>query len=209
MFPVNFIYKVIPLELPIVTRNGVGYRCTEKFRTNFNGALGDVWLIYQTLKKQTWNLTIVSRKKVAEFNKNNILDQFAQNDLDTVWKYAFDHNFILNNGGQLKDGVQFTLEGPPVSEILASDLDKAELHISSEFYIPNKTRRILSEVLGISGSSAESFYKQGGFELLNNTRANRSLGKGCVVSLDVAQFRLFKNFQLGAEERNSCPTSKI
>ncbi len=75
---------------------------TGKFRVNANGNCVDVWLIYRCAKcKHSWNLTIYKRKKTAKIPMDEYL-QFLNNDLDLVYKYGNNIQFLKRNNADFK-----------------------------------------------------------------------------------------------------------
>lgn len=179
----SYTFNIIPGDLPLITRNGIEYSCTEKFRSNFNANVADVWLIYQTPRKETWNVEIISRTFVSKIEPD-LLERFASSDEDLVKYYAFNRDTIVKSGGKFSGDVPFTVEGPYFPGLLNSCNGDSALHLTSQYYIPNKTRKVLSSVLGVSGSQLRKISDSGILSLQNKSQLAKPFGKGCTVELD-------------------------
>jgi hypothetical protein len=201
-------YQVVPLALPSVLRNGILYTCTEKFRCNFNGNLGDVRLVYQDKDKRTWNMEIFSRKSVKELQLTNLFDKFANNDEEMVQRYAFDHENISKNGGSFLEELPFSIKGPSVQELLGYSND-VTLKIYSDCYLPVKNRKIFSDILDLPNTKLLDYYKQGGFSLPRSIQLNRRFMKGCELVMNIEKFKNYRlDKQLDSEHQESARYNK-
>lgn len=166
MFKNSLKFIVTPLNLPLVERNGLLYECSEKFRMNSNKDLCDVWLIYKSIKtNDTWNMSISRRVKVGSLNAS-LFDSFQMNDTKTVWKYAFDNEFIKNNGGKIHSDVKYIIECSDDikkngSKNLLIDKNHVTVILESRYFIPIKIKSILSNLFYISGSQLQKLQKDG------------------------------------------------
>lgn len=89
-------WRLQPIELPVVWRHCAGCRgsrafiCSERFRSNAQKKVLDVWLLYRCSDCDgVWKYPIVSRRRVTDIDPG-LRAAFESNDLGTVWRYAFD-----------------------------------------------------------------------------------------------------------------------
>lgn len=89
-------WRLQPVELPVVWRHCAGCRgsrafiCSERFRSNVQKKVLDVWLLYRCSECDgAWKYPILSRRRMADIDPG-LRTAFESNDLGTVWRCAFD-----------------------------------------------------------------------------------------------------------------------
>lgn len=195
----SYTFDIIPRALPLITRNGIQYTCTEKFRANSNGRYIDVWLIYKTPDKKTWNVEIISRGYVSNIEPS-IFDGFLCNDEELAKFYAFDRDTIVKSGGRFSGDVSFTVEGPDFPELINSCDGSNALHLSSQYYIPNKARNVLSSVIGVSGSQLKKLCDSKTISLPDKISLAKPFGKGFEVLIKFPELKQYLSDRPRLEE---------
>ncbi|WP_438433893.1 DUF1062 domain-containing protein [Gorillibacterium sp. sgz500922] len=155
--------EIIPTDTPrVLTRcrrckRSTEFYCSENFRMNAQQKTLDVWLIYRCTRcDSTWNREIVSRLHTDALD-NELRKQFAANDRETAWRYAFE----IDRLRRLTDGVQ---TGIPYRLELDHSLPEAGLFslvLACAHPFELRLGKVLAELLGVSRSELERWAEAG------------------------------------------------
>jgi hypothetical protein len=109
-------WRLQPVELPVVWRHCAGCRgsrpfiCSECFRSNAQKKVLDVWLLYRCSHCEgVWKYPIVSRRRLADIDPG-LHAAFESNDLETVWRYAFDLAALRVHVARIELSEQLSIE---------------------------------------------------------------------------------------------------
>jgi len=114
---------IVPSQTPNIIRHcskcnrKMAYYCSEKFRANANQTRVDIWLIYKCVKcDNTWKLTLYKGIRPHELPEG-LFDKFVENDAALAWQYAFDRNFLKQQGCIIDySNVNYTVNQPKTDD---------------------------------------------------------------------------------------------
>lgn len=137
----EIIWEVSVKNTPLLKRSchrceHYHFYCSEKFRINAQKKNIDIWLIYKCVKcDSTYNMTIFHRAKAGSINKD-LLHKFLENNLETVWKYAFSQAIARKNKVELDYGsVEYDVDyhGVPIEDLLNLDREMVSIKMKYPF----------------------------------------------------------------------------
>ncbi len=160
-------WEIIPDTTPEVKRNcpkcgeKKHYINSEKFRVNANGALIDIWLIYQCEKcKSTWNMTIHERINPNAISKIQY-EKFQSNDRELAIQYGLDTNMHKKNKIEaIWESVRYNIISKELSQ-RSERKDEQQYIIKCKYPLQIRADKLLSEKLQISRSKIRSLYENG------------------------------------------------
>src|SRR5262245_41232119 len=110
----EYVWKIVPKETPVIERNCTRcnnnrFICSDKFRVNSNKKMSDVWLFYKCINfDRTCNMNINDLKNLSLFD-HDLFCKFQENNIDLVWKFAFDKSIAKANKVRMNGNVEFDI----------------------------------------------------------------------------------------------------
>ncbi|WP_245686800.1 DUF1062 domain-containing protein [Tenuibacillus multivorans] len=129
---------------------------------NANQKIVDIWLIYNCLHcEETWNYPIISRVNV---NKIDSLEhqKFMNNDLETIWQYAFQINQLRKLCHDVNTDIRYELR----KDMLDSTSDGITIKIRCKYDFGLRVDKFIAEIFNISRSKVNKMVQDDMF-LLN------------------------------------------
>ncbi|MEO1263813.1 MAG: DUF1062 domain-containing protein [Bacteroidota bacterium] len=157
---IEIIWEIRAKNTPLLKRkcnrcDNNSFYCSEKFRINAQKKKIDIWLIYKCGKcDNTYNMTILNRTNTATINKD-LFDKFSENNLETVWEYAFSQETARKNNVTLDYGsVKYDIDynNKLIGDILGFDSNIVSIKIKYPFDFRLKLSSIVRTCLNLSAN---------------------------------------------------------
>lgn len=131
------------------------FYCSNKFRVNAQKRNLDVWLIYRCVEcDSTYNLTILSRTKPEQINKD-LFRKFSENDELLAGEYAFSSETGRKNSVELDySSVEYEIlhDDISINDILNADNEIVAFKIRTHFEFGLKLSSVIRSCLGLSAN---------------------------------------------------------
>lgn len=163
----EYILEVKPKTTPLLKKkckrcDNPRFYCTERFRINSHKKNIDVWLIYRCTKcDNSYNATIISRTNPNDVKKD-LFNKFLDNDIETVWKYAFSAdlakiNCIEFDFASVQYGIIYQVHS--ISELLNNENEFIYFNILYSYCFNLRVSAILKETLKLSNNQLAQIFE--------------------------------------------------
>jgi hypothetical protein len=165
---------VVSDALPVVGRFCPGckrlgrFACSSRFRLNFNGKLGDVWLLYRCDScDHAYGLEIVERTPVGRIDPE-LLYRATENDECLAAEYARDLPLLKRNGVRLLEGDRWRMSARRSSPPAVADPAGLTIRFPEPLIV--RLDGVLASSLGLRRSEVVRLVRRG--SLRGEERAN-------------------------------------
>lgn len=194
---IEYVWNVIPKETPVIEKNcsrcgNNGFVCSEKFRINSNKKMSDVWLIYKcACCESTWNMSILERKNLSLID-HDLFCQFQENNIDLVWRFAFDKSIAKVNKVRINGSLAFDVDDQG-RDFLQSNKKTVSILILSKYELSISVKKVIQQKFNFSGNQVERLSKENIIAVNGgaNQDISKKIGFNCSIVCDVEAWKRF------------------
>ena len=175
------LWEVCLLRAPTVNR--YCKRCNQKsefessglFRVNSQQKNLEIWHIYKCqVCDTTWNLTVFSHLNSNSIDRD-LLERYANNDIDLIMQHATDAALIKRNGAECNIADAF------ISGEDYHPNETMEIRLTTLWSLENKAATLIRNKLGLSANSFDRLHKNGKISSLSGHNIKKCKMSGTII----------------------------